>query len=91
MITHNQPTKEKQVSNFKDIMINLETLGTVAGCVILSIGAVAFDRETGELGMEFYEVINQVSCEEAGLHVDQKTVDWWAARTAEAPRPPRCR
>jgi hypothetical protein len=29
-----------------DVMLDLETLGTVPGCVILSIGAVAFDSMT---------------------------------------------
>jgi DNA polymerase III epsilon subunit-like protein len=28
----------------RDVMVDLETLGTVPGCVILSIGAVAFDE-----------------------------------------------
>lgn len=33
-----------------DISFDLETLGTAPNALILSIGAVQFDRKTGELG-----------------------------------------
>ena len=33
----------------KDVMVDLETLATSADAVILSIGAVRFDLETGEI------------------------------------------
>lgn len=66
----------------KHIVVDLETLGTVPGCVILSVGAVFFD-ETG-LGAEFYKVINKRSCEEAGLLVNQDTVDWWNKQSMDA-------
>lgn len=69
---------------FHDVMVDLETLGTVPGCTILSIGAVAFDPSTGELGEEFYVEINQQSCQDEGLHTDQDTVDWWAKQSEEA-------
>lgn len=67
-----------------NIMVDLETLGTVPGCAILSIGAVVFSTRTGLLGKEFYSTIFRPSCELAGLHVDQGTVDWWAKQGAEA-------
>lgn len=66
----------------KHIVVDLETLGAVPGCVILSVGAVFFD-ETG-LGAEFYKVINKRSCEEAGLLVNQDTVDWWNKQSMDA-------
>lgn len=66
----------------KHLVVDLETLGTVPGCVILSIGAVFFD-ENG-LGAEFYKVINKRSCEEAGLLVNQDTVDWWNKQSMDA-------
>lgn len=68
----------------KDIMVDLETLGVAPGCVILSIGAVEFDYETGELGTEFYVEINQQSCVNAGLKTNQSTVDWWKRQSLEA-------
>jgi len=68
----------------KDVMVDLETLGRRAGCSILSIGAVAFDAETGNMGPEFYMVIKMASCEKHGLHTDQDTVAWWEKQSPEA-------
>lgn len=67
-----------------DVMVDLETLGRVAGCAILSIGAVEFDLEGQRLGREFYEVIRLDSCVAAGLHEDPDTVAWWAKQSADA-------
>ncbi len=60
----------------QNVMIDLETLGTRPGSVILSIGAVEFDRDLG-LGREFYVELNQASSITAGLTTDDATVDWW--------------
>lgn len=68
----------------KDVMVDLETLGRRAGCSILSIGAVAFDAETGELGPELYTVVKVASCEAVGLHSDPDTVAWWEKQSPEA-------
>lgn len=67
-----------------DIMVDLETLGTVPGCVILSIGAVAFDELEVDEQHGFYQVIFQPSCELAGLHVDDATKAWWEDQSEEA-------
>lgn len=67
-----------------DVMIDLETLGTRPGCAILSIGAVVFDRHSGELGPEFYMVVNRKSCQKNGLFEEQSTLDWWARQSDEA-------
>ena len=58
------------------IMVDLETLNTVADSQILTIGAVAFDS-VGKITNEFYERIDIESCKELGLteHVD--TVTFW--------------
>ena len=40
-----KPQLKQQRQVFHDVMIDLETLGTTPGCVILSIGAVPFDRD----------------------------------------------
>lgn len=61
----------------QDIMVDLETLGTTPGCIILSIGAVEFDRFTGSLGREFYSVISKGSCIDHNLFADTKTLAWW--------------
>lgn len=67
-----------------DIMIDLETLGTRAGCVVLSIGAVGFNRADGAILREFYRVIDAESAQRAGLTIDAKTVAWWAGQSPEA-------
>jgi 3' exoribonuclease, RNase T-like len=70
----------------EDIMLDLETLGTAPGSVVLSIGAVEFDPDTDRLGREFYIVINQQSSLNAGLVTDASTVEWWGKQSREAQR-----
>lgn len=70
-----------------NVMVDLETVGTKAGCGILSIGAVSFapyappPHDTGE---RFYTVVDLASCEELGLNTEQGTLDWWEKQSAEA-------
>ena len=65
-------------------MIDLETLGTRAGCTILSIGGVMFDEMLGRTGKEFYTVLSVASNKEAGLVEDPETLAWWSKQPAEA-------
>lgn len=64
-------------------MLDLETMGTVAGCAIVSIGAVEFDM-AGTIGAEFYGVINLRSAVAAGLTMDPGTIIWWLQQPEEA-------
>lgn len=66
------------------IMHDLETFGRSPGCAVASIGAVAFDRVTGETGQQFYVVVNYRSCQDLGLHVDPDTMAWWKKQSPEA-------
>lgn len=66
----------------KNIMLDLETLGTTADSVIVSIGAVYFD-ETG-LGTEIYIPINIESSLTAGRKVTAGTLRFWFAQSKEA-------
>ena len=68
----------------RDVMLDLETLGTKPGSVIRSIGAVFFDPLTGKLGPEFYANIDEASCLIAGLTMDVSTVKWWSEQKQEA-------
>jgi exodeoxyribonuclease VIII len=65
-------------------MNDLETLGTRAGCVILSIGAQAFCPQTGELGDTFYIVISSTSCAYYGLTSEPLTLTWWLNQSEES-------
>jgi DNA polymerase III epsilon subunit-like protein len=61
----------------KDVMLDLETLGTSADAVILSIGAVRFDAYGDQVGPVFYRRVNIDSCQKWGLTVDGRTLVWW--------------
>lgn len=67
---------------FRDVMLDLETLGTEPGCVILSIGAVAFSPSG--IGHSYYAVLNVAEQEAVGLVRDPDTEAWWARQTEEA-------
>lgn len=69
----------------KHVMLDLETLGTRPGCVVLSVGAVFFDANLG-LGAEFYSVVKRSHQVELGLHEDPDTMKWWARQSEEAKR-----
>lgn len=67
-----------------NLMVDLETLGKTPGCVVLSIGAVAFDN-SGLSQERFYEEININSSKTSGqLFTDQSTLDWWSKQSGEA-------
>jgi hypothetical protein len=73
----------------KDVMVDLETMGSTPGSVILSIGAQPFDAfdellTDGLGGDGFYTVINLNSCVVAGLTFDGETLDWWRRQSPEA-------
>lgn len=68
----------------KHVMVDLETLATSGDAAIISIGAVAFDPDTGELGETFKVNVDGASSQAAGGHVDAKTVAWWFGQSAEA-------
>lgn len=68
----------------KDVMIDLETLGTKPGCVVISIGAVFFDYKTMELGAYMHAIINKQSSMELGLFTQQDTIEWWDRQSIEA-------
>lgn len=66
------------------IMVDLETLGTVPGCVAFSIGAVQFFPERQELGDEFYGVIDVESCLARYLREEPDTLAFWDRQSEEA-------
>jgi len=68
----------------KDIMLDLETMGTGNNAAIVSIGAVLFDIDTGDIGSEFYMNVDLKSCMEAGLDADGDTICWWMKQSDEA-------
>ncbi len=60
-----------------DVMVDIETLSTGTRAAIVSIGAVKFDIESGELGPEFYKRVRLKSALNCGLQFDADTIEWW--------------
>lgn len=60
----------------RDWSIDLETLDTTYRSAIVSIGAVQFDRETGEIGIRHYVPIELNSAMKIGS-VSASTLQWW--------------
>lgn len=76
-------------SDLTHVMTDLETLGTVPGCVAFSIGCVEFDPHAGKLGREFYEIVNVDSSLDHYLREDDPNdpkgaTAWWAKQADEA-------
>ncbi|MEE8551548.1 MAG: 3'-5' exonuclease [Gemmatimonadota bacterium] len=61
----------------KDVMVDLETMGTGYRAAIVSIGAVRFNPMSHEQGPKFYRTISLESCQAAGQSIDARTVLWW--------------
>jgi hypothetical protein len=59
-------------------MLDLETLGTKPGCVVLEVGAVAFDPHSQEFGGQQHFFPNQ-KYQRLNLRgeIDAATLDWW--------------
>lgn len=66
----------------KRISIDIESLSLAHNALVLSIGAVVFDPQTG-LGEEFYVVLNRHEQGTRRMSID--TVVWWIAQAAEKP------
>lgn len=70
--------------DYKFCSVDIETLGTRPGDVILSIGACLFTPETGEILSEIDLSINQLSCREVGMRAQKSTIEWWQKQPSEA-------
>lgn len=68
----------------KDVMVDLETMGSGPMAAIISIGAVEFDPVSGLIGESFYEVVNLKSSVENGGIIDPDTVMWWLGQSGAA-------
>lgn len=66
-----------------NVMLDIETLGTKPGSVILSVGAVVFDEAF--VGKEtFHLIANTQTCIDAGLTIDDETLGWWERQSPTA-------
>ncbi|EER1713704.1 exonuclease [Escherichia coli] len=63
------------------LMIDLETMEKNPDAPIISIGAIFFDPQTGDMGPEFSKTID---LETAGGVIDRDTIKWWLKQSREA-------
>lgn len=63
------------------LMIDLETMGKNPDAPIISIGAIFFDPQTGDMGPEFSKTID---LETAGGVIDRDSIKWWLKQSREA-------
>lgn len=68
----------------KDVMIDFETLGNGKNKCLCQVGAVYFDRVTGETGAELLINIDAASHVKEGGVIDAETVNWWLQQSEEA-------
>ncbi len=61
----------------KDIMLDIETLSTDSNAAVLSISAVQFDLQTGDVGSEFEIALKLGQQQLNGAVIDGDTVMWW--------------
>jgi hypothetical protein len=64
-------------------MVDLETLGNGPTSVIVQIGCVAFERDTGEIKGEFLVNVDPQLEIDEGFDVDGGTIVWWMSQTEQ--------
>ncbi len=67
----------------KDLMIDLETLGTQVNAPIVAVGACFFDIKTGEIGKTFDATIDLTQALRYGK-MSGDTLKWWLSQGDEA-------
>ncbi|ANO89746.1 TPA: 3'-5' exoribonuclease [Escherichia coli] len=63
------------------LMIDLEAMGINPDAPIISIGAIFFDPQTGDMGPEFSKTVD---LETAGGVIDRDAIKWWLKQSREA-------
>jgi hypothetical protein len=66
------------------VMLDLETFGTQAGCVIRSVGMVMFDTQSNWMGEEYYANLTEEDQIAFGAHKDPGTIAWWSRQSSQA-------
>lgn len=69
----------------KHLMIDIETLGTKAGCVMFELSAVGFSLEENKSKMlidtepcQINQILSVVDSIEHGFTMESRTLSWWA-------------
>lgn len=75
---------ELAYEEYTDFMLDLETLHTEPGAVVLSIGGVLFDRETKSIGPGVHVRLDLNDQLLRGMEVSADTLAWWFRQSDEA-------
>lgn len=71
------------MTTLKNLMIDIETLGTRPNAPVTTIGACFFNPMTGEIGAKFYRKIDMVDAMRFGS-ADAETIRWWLTQEKAA-------
>jgi hypothetical protein len=66
----------------RDVMLDLETMGTTNSAAIVSIGAVVFDEKM--IGQTFYARVSLADAMKHGGEVEGSTIMWWLRQSDAA-------
>lgn len=68
----------------RELMVDIETMGTNKDAPIIQIGAVYFSMKTGETGDEYLINIDLADAIKWGAKPDGRTIEWWMHQSKEA-------
>lgn len=69
-----------------DVMIDIETLGTLAGDPVTSVGVSVFDAKTGEFHEEFFIKMDIREQLKLGSVINYDTLCWWLEQDVDVMR-----
>ena len=72
------------MTQFFDLMVDVESMGKRPDAAVVSIGAVFFDLQSCTLGPTFLQTIHLGSAVANGGTMDPGTVLWWLGQSEEA-------
>lgn len=67
-----------------DVMVDLETWGSGNNAVVVQIGAVFFNRQTGAMGEKFKCNVQARTAVKHGFDIDADTIYWWLRQDPDA-------
>lgn len=95
-MTNEEPSQDenlKTVRNFigqelidrgyNHIMLDIEALGTDRDCVIVSVGAVRFNLDSGHIIDKEYWELNMRQQQKDGRTISADTINWWSNQSPE--------
>lgn len=76
--------KGEKKRSMRELMVDIETLGTNINAPIIQIGAVYFSLATGKTGDEFIVNLDLEDAIRHGATPDGRTIEWWLIQSKEA-------